>query len=165
MISLQTHTLEIFLLPSNVCICLSWNFLWKFFLWKTRLVMSLLLHFPWGRTGCYTGRKKKKKGYVLWHPLLSSGQFWFTKFNFNRRKRQFSLGTPRKGRGITFTKVLTCVGTRLHMPHVRWSPLWQHNYGYFVPPASVFRGIWLTCVFSGLGRTCWQLTLVHLIQA
>lgn len=111
MISLQTHTLEIFLLPSNICICFSWDFFWKFFLWKTRLVMSPLLY-----------REGKKKSYVLWHPLLSSGQCWLTKFNFNRRKKQFSLGTPRKGRGITFTKVLTCAGIRLHRPHVRWSP-------------------------------------------
>lgn len=64
----------------------------------------------------------EKKSYVLWHPLLSSGQCWFTKFNFNRRKKQSSLGTPRKGRGITFSKVLTCAGIRLHRPHVRWSP-------------------------------------------
>lgn len=121
--------------------------------------------FPMGEDRLLYREGKKRKSCVLWKPLLSSGQFWFTKFNFNRRKRQFSLGTPRKGRGITFAEVLTCVGARLYMPSWKMKPPWAAQHGYFVLAASVFCGILLTCVCSGLGKRCWQLTLTHPIQA
>lgn len=111
-----------FLLPSTIHICVSWNFFWKVFPMKNKIGNVPVASFPMGEDRLLYREGKKRKSCVLWQPLLSSGQFWYTKFNFNRRKRQFSLGTARKGRGIIFTEVLTCVGTRLYMPSWKMKP-------------------------------------------
>ena len=58
--------------------------------------MSLLLHFPWGRTGCYTGRGKKEKVVFSGSLCYLLGSFDSPNSTSIEERDSFPWGLPEK---------------------------------------------------------------------